>query len=280
MKLSLSTFLYYNYSLIDAIWHIAAVGFDGVDIWGGRPQAYRKDLSSQEIQMIRHLLQEEGLGVASFIPAQFRYPTSLCSPNDTIRKDSITYIQDSIECAAALGAPLVSVCPGHTLFGQTKTDGLERLADSLFEIVTYASQFDLRVAIEPADAYETDLLNTCIEAQRFILRQDIPNLGVLLDNGHAQIVGEKTDEVIHELGDKLYHIHLDDNNGKRDQHLIPGDGIFDFPSLITSLISVNYKGYLGVELGWDYTIDPDPAARLAEKRLRDFISQSRTDGLE
>ena len=93
MKTALSAFVYLNYPLDEAIRRIAAAGYDGVDIWGGRPHAYRRDLTAADAARLRALLAGLGLGVASFIPAQFRYPTCLCSNNDTIRQDSVAYIR-------------------------------------------------------------------------------------------------------------------------------------------------------------------------------------------
>jgi protein FrlC len=257
-----------NYPLPEAIRRTAAAGFEGIDIWGGRPHAYRRDLSDKEIAGLRQTLRDEGLALASFIPAQFRYPTSLCSPNETIRRDSVAYIQDSIETAAALGAPLVSVCPGHTLYGQSIEDGMGRLSESLSAIAEFAARHAMQVAIEPADKYETDLLPTCAATLELIKRLGYTNLGVLLDNGHAYAVGESSPDAVRWLGDRLFHVHIDDNNGLRDQHLVPGEGSFDFPSFLTALHEVGYDGFLAAELGWDYTIDPDPAARLTVERMK------------
>jgi len=273
MKTSCSAFVYCNYELADALRRIAAAGFDGVDFWGGRPHAYRRDLSEAEIRGLRAVLAETHLGVASFIPAQFRYPTSLCSPNDTIRNDSVTYIQDSIITAAGLGAPVVSVCPGHTLHGQGLADGWARLADSLNRICEVALRYGIRIALEPADRYETDLMQTTGEGLRMCHELGHANLGVLLDNGHAYAVGESCVQAVRSLGDRLFHVHVDDNNGQRDQHLIPGDGAFDFPPFIAALRSVGYDGYLCAELSWDYTVDPDPAVQKTARRLRDMIGK-------
>jgi protein FrlC len=274
MKLSLSSFIYLNYPLAEAIRHTAAAGFDGIDIWGGRPHAYRNDLSDREIADLRQVLRDEGLAVASFIPAQFRYPTSLCSPNETIRSDSVAYIQAGIETAAALGSPVVSVCPGHTLYGQSIEDGLGRLRESLSAVAEFAQGHDVLVAIEPADRYETDLLQTCAASLEFSNQLGYANLGVLLDNGHAQVVGESSVEAVQQLGDKLFHVHIDDNHGQRDQHLVPGDGVFDFVSFLAALDEVGYDGFLAAELGWDYTLDPDSAARLTVERMKAMEQQA------
>jgi len=272
MKLSLSSFIYFNYPLSEAIRRTAAAGYKGIDIWGGRPHAYRQDLTERDIVSLRSLMRDVDLQIASFIPAQFRYPSSLCSPMDVIRNDSVRYIQDSIETASALGAPVVSVCPGHTLYGQSKGDGLKRLTESLWEISEFASRHQIRIAIEPADRYETDLINNCAEALAFTDKLNLQNLGVLLDTGHEYVAGAAVSESVRNLGDKLFHIHVDDNNGKRDQHLVPGEGNFDFQSFFTTLLETNYDGFLGVELGWDYTLDPDPAAVKTIEQLNRFLN--------
>ncbi len=268
IRLSLSSFIYVNYPLDIAIQQISKAGYDGIDFWGGRPHAYRKDLNEADIEKIKDLLGELQLGVASFIPAQFRYPTCLCSGSEFIRQESIEYIKDSIQTAAALGSPVVSVCPGHSLFGQSKSAAWDSLRRSLDEICRFASSFPVRIAIEPADIYETDLINTGTDAMRMIDQLGYANLGLVLDTGHSHIVGEETAQAMAMAQDRLFHVHVDDNNGLRDQHLVPGLGSFDFPPFLEALDKFGYQGFLGVELSWDVTIDPDPAASQALKYLK------------
>ena len=271
MKLSLSSFLYLNYPLDEALKRIAAAGYDGVDIWGGRPHAYRNDLPAAEIRRLRGIAERVGLQIASFIPAQFRYPTCLCSSSETIRRDSVEYIKDSLRSAAEFGAPVVTVCPGHTVFGQAAENGWQRLRESLGEICSSADALHLKVALEPADRYETDLVNNCDEALDLVRDVGWNNLGVVLDNGHSHVVKESAEGMVSQLGDRLFHVHLDDNGGQRDQHLIPGDGSFGFVPFIKSLNRVGYTGFLTAELSWDYTLDPDRAARAAINKMREYI---------
>ena len=98
-----------------------------------------------------------------------------------------------------------------------------------------------------------------------------PNLGVVLDNGHSHIVGEAADQAVPELGDRLFHVHVDDNNGLRDQHLIPGEGTFDFTPFVAALRETSYDGFLTAELAWDYTLEPDRAARNARERMKEIL---------
>ena len=260
VRTSLSSSLYINYLLPEAIEHIAMAGFDAVDIWGGRPHAYRNDLREYEIRTIRKLLDDFGLEIASFIPAQRRYPISLCSPNPVIRMDGIRDLQTSIELAARLGTYIISILPCHTLHSQSMDEGWELLADSLIQICEFAGYYDVLIAIEPTDPFQTDLINTTVQAMDMVDEIGCDNCGVIFDTGHALIAGEDTVTAIHNLRDKLFHIHLSDNHGKTDERLIPGKGLFDFHTLITTLQSVQFEGFLTAEPGWAYTLDPDPAA--------------------
>ena len=169
---------------------------------------------------------------------------------------------------------MVSVCPGHTLYGQSIEDGLDRLSDSLSKIAEYASAYNIKIAIEPADKYETNLLSTCLDGLLLAQNLGYSNLGVLLDSGHAQIVGEDVPQTIADCNQRLFHVHIDDNHGQRDQHLVPGEGVFDFIGMLKALAQINYSGYLGAELEWGYTIDPDPPVRLTVERMNEFMRQA------
>jgi protein FrlC len=271
MNIGLSSFLFLYYALGDAIRKTAEAGFDAIDIWGGRPHAYRNDLAPDEIHEINALLDQTHLRVASFIPAQFRYPTSLCSCNETIRQDSVVYILDAVETAAALRAPVVSVCPGHTVHSQPKKDAWGRLEESLEVICLRAGQLGLRIALEPADAYETDLMNTASETMVMVHELDFSNLGIVLDSGHVNLTHESFAQAIRAAGTRLFHVHVDDNLGQRDQHLVPGDGTCHFQELIACLREAGYSGALSAELSWDYILDPEPPAREAAQRLRAWL---------
>jgi sugar phosphate isomerase/epimerase len=126
--------------------------------------------------------------------------------------------------------------------------------------------------MEPADRYETDLLANTADAMRMVAQVGKPNLGVVLDTGHAHIAVESAQSALADMGDRLFHVHIDDNNGVRDQHLIPGDGNADLRSWVVALQAGGYTGYLSAELAWDYTLDPDVAARLTVARLKELLA--------
>jgi fructoselysine 3-epimerase len=273
MKTSISSFVYFNYSLEEAIKRISACGYQGIEIWGGRPHAYRNDLTDDEIFYLRELIAKSQLEISAFIPAQFRYPTSLCSQNRRIREDSVNYIKESIITSLKFGCHKVSICPGHTLYGQGYKDGMEQLMTSIRELHKFASDKGVTLLIEPAHRFESDLILTIKEGIDFIAELGLDNLGIAMDTGHCFVNKESLVECVSLLQDVPYHIHIDDNQGLSDDHKVPGEGAIDFIPFFQELKKNGYDGFLTVELGWNYTKEPDPAATKSRIEIESLLRE-------
>ena len=258
MKFSQSSFVYFNYPLQEAIRRLHKFGYQGIEFWGGRPHAYRHDLDDEMDEIIA-LLDQFEMSVPNFIPAQFRYPSILCSSNEVVRRDSVDYIQDAIDNALRLGAPYLSLCAGMTLFGQDLNEGWAQLRQSLTELLDYSEGTNLALLIEPAHEAESTLILTVADGLRMIDEIGSERLGILLDTGHANVNGEDLAAAVRSLKDVPLHIHIDDNYGDSDAHLIPGEGNIDFAPFAQALRDIDYGGFVSAELGFGYTSDPDAA---------------------
>lgn len=274
MRLSTATSVFVNCALEDAIRYTAEAGYDGIDIWGGRPHVYRRDFSPPELNRLRTLISESGLAVPSFMPAFYRYPHSLVSPIDAVRQDSLNYMLECVDNAVALGAESLLIVPTHSLFGQAHADAWKRLVDSVATVCDYASQYDLRLAVEPANREVTDVVNTAADALRVIEAVGNGALGVALDTGHIHLSDETPQEAVGRLGERLLQVHVNDNDGTRQQNLILGEGTFDFPGFLGTLRASGYDGFLTAELGWTYTRDPFPAVQKMARIMRDSLQES------
>jgi protein FrlC len=272
MKYSQSSAVYYNYSLEYAIRDLSNRGYDGIEIWGGRPHMYRKDLDSQASQL-KELLDEKGMEVCNFIPAQFRYPSLLCSLDEGIRQDSIGYIEDAMNNALKMGSPSVSLCPGMLPWDQDINRGWDALRTSFLELHELNKDKGLLLLIEPAHRFETNLILTINDALKMIDELNVDDFGILLDTGHCHVNNEKFDEVIPACAHLPLHIHLDDNNGDMDAHLVPGEGTVDFKTLAQELKKINYKGYMSAELGTKYIMDPGEACDKSLQEMRQSFDE-------
>lgn len=277
MKLSISTKLYLNYTLDETIKRLAGHGYPGIEIWGGRPHAYYRDMDKNSISLIKSSIEKSRLEISGFIPAQFGYPTSLCSPVSSIRKDSVAYLKRSIDTSLELGCKKVSLCPGRTLYGQGYKRGMQQLISSLDELVDYTTSKDVLLLLEPAHMYESDLILTIEEGVRLIEDRKYSNMGVALDTGHCHVNRESLVDSLLILKNKgiPLHIHLDDNNGLSDQHKIPGEGTINFIPFLQVLDKMGYEGFLTVELGFEYTADPDAAAYQSKKAVDALLKEAK-----
>ena len=69
------------------------------------------------------------------------------------------------------------------------------------------------------------------------------------------------DFILH-VGSRLHALHIADNEGERDQHMMPyGRGNVDFECVIRALREINYEGLFNLEI---------PGERLAPLEIRGF----------
>ncbi len=87
--------------------------------------------------------------------------------------------------------------------------------------------------------------------REFVELVDHPLFGVCWDTGHANIEGHQYDEIL-ALGDTLKMLHINDNMGGRDEHLLPYSGTLNVDEVMNALLDVGYKGYFTFEAGHEF----------------------------
>ena len=76
------------------------------------------------------------------------------------------------------------------------------------------------------------------------------NLGICLDTGHLNLTGKNQREFILKAGRKLKALHIADNEGAVDQHMMPfGKGTVDFKEVFKALRDINYREIYNLEIG-------------------------------
>lgn len=74
------------------------------------------------------------------------------------------------------------------------------------------------------------------------------NFGVCFDSGHALITGEDCPSACRLLGKRLRAVHLHDNTGDRDDHLVPYFGKVPFLETVDALKEIGYAGNINFEV--------------------------------
>lgn len=86
-------------------------------------------------------------------------------------------------------------------------------------------------------------LNRLIDA----LNEKGPRFAACLDTGHALMLGVKPQAFALKLGKRLKILHAQDNDGRHDQHLLPGLGKVDWPKFLKALKQAKYEGSFSLE---------------------------------
>lgn len=76
---------------------------------------------------------------------------------------------------------------------------------------------------------------------------DYDNVGVCYDCGHDHCHFKDHFDFEH-FRDKIFAIHIHDNHGEKDEHLLPGDGSVNYDYVLDGLSIANYHSYLTFEL--------------------------------
>ena len=106
-------------------------------------------------------------------------------------------------------------------------------------IAEEAERLGMRIAFE----------NTKIKGYQEYVLEHLPysHIGICLDSGHLH--AHFKDELDFDLfKEKIFCVHLHDNFGMEDEHLLPFDGSIDWPWLMGRLNDCGYTGPVSMEL--------------------------------
>ena len=122
--------------------------------------------------------------------------------------------------------------------------------------IPYCEKYGYKVAIENMWQKEVKTKrighDSCSRMEELI--RYIDDLGgtdhfvACLDLGHTALVGLEPQDCIRALGHKYLHsLHVHDNDYVSDQHLLPGQGKFDWDAICKALADIDYDGELTYE---------------------------------
>src|SRR5579883_1125025 len=187
MQYGASTFIWaspFSNRTLHVIDHAAAMGFDLIEICVEDPET---------IDVAAIGARAASAGVATTICGAFGPNRDLSSPDESTRRGALAYLERCVDFAADLGSPFVS---GPMYAGVGATQLLDpparaaqwrRAVASLSAAADYASRRGVRLAVEPLNRFETDLVNTVDQALRLLGDVGAENVGLLLDTFHMNI---------------------------------------------------------------------------------------------
>ncbi|WP_376788813.1 5-keto-L-gluconate epimerase [Thermoflexus sp.] len=218
---------------------LRALGYAGVEL------AIR-DPATVPASKLRALLERYGLRVPAIGTGQawVEEGLSLTHSDAVVRRAALARLEAHLELAAEWGSlVIIGLIRGRLMAGVDRAQALEWLSEAIARLADRAAAYSVRLALEPLNRYETDLLNTVEEALAMIERVGRSQVGVLLDTFHANIEEASLERAIARAGERLLHVHIADSN-----RWAPGWGHLDFESVLKALREVGYRGWLSAEV--------------------------------
>jgi sugar phosphate isomerase/epimerase len=74
------------------------------------------------------------------------------------------------------------------------------------------------------------------------------DIGYCIDIGHAPLSGEDPFEAVDIAADRLMSVHVSNNDGMADCHSSPDDGVLDWPAIRRRMREIGYKGNFVLEV--------------------------------
>jgi sugar phosphate isomerase/epimerase len=125
--------------------------------------------------------------------------------------------------------------------------------ETLPRIEKFVRDYDIRIAIHNHGP-EDKLWPSPLDVLKAVRRMD-PRIGCCVDVGHTARAGTDLEQAIHEIGPRLFNIHMKDlaNFKSKDSQVAVGDGIMPVRKMFEALIAAKYQGFVDLE----YEIHPD-----------------------
>jgi sugar phosphate isomerase/epimerase len=173
-------------------------------------------------------------GIAATVHGPFDN-LNLGSRDVHIRRFTVEALSAALEFARMVRSPQVVFHTGYLpqYAPSNRERWLDRFSHGLEEVLDYADDLEIRLAVENTYEPDTSLFEAIFE------RFSTPVLGMCFDVGHAACFG-RVDPALwsRRFADRICHVHLSDNDGRDDLHWGLGQGVVDFRAALSPLARV------------------------------------------
>lgn len=216
-----------------------------------------------EMEQIRDWICEFGFGVKALhatkgsnqrdctrITASYR--KDYTSANEYSRRAGVDLIKNRVDLAEKIGVTelvLHMYLPFNSFIEEPQTKDIfyRQVFLSLDELLPYCMEKNVRICIE--NLYEAPAALQEEQFEKLFARYPKEFLGMCLDFGHAHMVWKDGGlTLLEKFGDRIFAVHMHDNDSKGDSHAIPYDGTICWEKVLPALKKSAYELPLLLEL--------------------------------
>jgi D-psicose/D-tagatose/L-ribulose 3-epimerase len=242
MKIGVSTWLWtspFKTETVALFPKIKQMGFDFVEI-------PIEDPALIDGKTVRRALADHGLtcvGCGAFGPTR-----DLTHADPKIHANCFDYITRSLDLCRELGTdvfagPMYSAVGKRRLLPPAQRQAEWNLAvTNLRRACELAGARGMRLAIEPLNRFETDLVNTAADVTRMVDEIGHPAAGVMMDSYHMNLEERDNEQALRTVGHRIVHVQVSDN-----YRGCPGKGQVRWDAFKRGIVASGYKGGIAIE---------------------------------
>jgi len=224
-----STFDFFGYGIPkkERYQLIKQVGFDKVSLW------WSNDFGDENFQSNPQDAREMGLIIEN-IHTPFKDVNNFWLNNidgDALFENFLSIVDDC-------GDNEIPIMVVHLSSGNNPPPFNEMGLNRIKKIIEKAEKRNVNVAFE--NLRKTEYL-------KYVLGNIAsPRAGFCYDSGHHNCWAANED-LLNKYGSRLMTLHLHDNDGSDDQHLLPFEGTADWPSIMEGIAKTGFTGAVSME---------------------------------
>ena len=241
----------------------ADLGFRYVEVEGIR-EANMLELAenAESLKEAADALGLEIVNVSAILPG-------IASPDASVRKTNLELFERAVEVASCFGSETILTdsyaAPMEFIGGSPYQDAMtysqhyrvkvdpsfqwqrawDTVVDSLARCYEVAKRAGIKVVVEPRVG---EIISNSDALLRLFEQVDDPNLGAVLDAAHLHAAKEILPLSIEKLRDRIFTVHVSDNDGSTNRHLPVGDGTVDWEGVFTALKKHGFQGQAAVDI--------------------------------
>jgi D-psicose/D-tagatose/L-ribulose 3-epimerase len=218
---------------------IARLGFGAVEL-------PLEDVGLVDARRIRQVATDHGVKIS--VCGVFGPGRDLTHADAAVRQATLDYVTRCLDFAVVVDAPLVcgplyaEVGKRRQLPDAARQEEWKLAVEGVRTACEAAAARGRKIAIEPLNRFETDLVHTAADAVRMARDVGHPAAGVMIDSFHMTIEEDNLEQAIRAAGELLLHVQVSEN-----QRGVPGTGLTDWVAFRRGLEAVRYQGLVVIE---------------------------------
>lgn len=208
---------------------------------------------------IKKLCDDHNLEVVSILPDHFSQKKwgkgAFTSTDKNIRKDAVQVTKTLMDVAADMNCKKLTIWNGQDGYDYPFTanymNEIEWLQEGIRECADYRKDIQLAIEYKVREPRLHCYLSNVYSTLMFLKEVNRDNVGITVDFGHCIIAHENPAEAIAACkiyGDKLFHVHVNDNFGVWDDDCITStEHIIETMEFMYWLKKTNYDGWFSFD---------------------------------